>query len=303
MFTSPKIQSTKNFRNISNLSFRQRLLYGKPRRNNTGKEIDPETRLYYFGARYLDPKASRWLSGDPALGEYLPSAPVNDEARKRNGSLPGMGGVFNYVNLHVYHYAGNNPVGYVDPDGNELLSRRRLNNEEKLMIKEVLGENVGRVISALNIYVSVYSNLPSGRSISLPDGSVLLDYDVGNTTGSAYNRSVFMHEIFHQFQYYERPFTTWTSLEEEQIGFFFFRIDPYSCGSYLSVDLSTINKLDDIFTYEGRAQLVEEFTFFYFQYKNTGRLNNDTEMNAMREQARILKNQGFDSPAINMVLE
>jgi hypothetical protein len=28
-----------------------------------------------------------------------------------------MGGIFNLVNLHVYHYAGNNPVKYVDPDG------------------------------------------------------------------------------------------------------------------------------------------------------------------------------------------
>jgi len=28
-----------------------------------------------------------------------------------------MGGVFNYANLHVYHYAGNNPVKYTDPDG------------------------------------------------------------------------------------------------------------------------------------------------------------------------------------------
>jgi hypothetical protein len=27
--------------------------------------------------------------------------------------------VFNLVNLHVYHYAGNNPVKYTDPDGRE----------------------------------------------------------------------------------------------------------------------------------------------------------------------------------------
>jgi RHS repeat-associated protein len=94
-----------------------RALCRRTRRRLTGKEQDAETGLYYYGARYLDPKAGRWLSGDPALGEYVPSAPVNEEARKRNGSLPGMGGVFNYANLHVYHYAGNNPVKYTDPDG------------------------------------------------------------------------------------------------------------------------------------------------------------------------------------------
>ena len=80
-------------------------------------EMDEETGLYYYGARYLDPKSSRWLSGDPALSDYIPKAPIDDEAKKHNEKLPGMGGVFNAVNLHLYHYAGNNPVKYTDPDG------------------------------------------------------------------------------------------------------------------------------------------------------------------------------------------
>ena len=103
----------------------------------TGKEMDEETGLYYYGARYLDPKYSRWLSGDPALSDYIPKAPTDDESKKHNENLPGMGGVYNTVNLHLYHYAGNNPVKYEDPDGRALL-RLLLYGESMLLYSDTV---------------------------------------------------------------------------------------------------------------------------------------------------------------------
>jgi len=161
LFTSPKIQYVKKSRKIASLVQSKRHLYGKPRRNNTGKEIDPETGLYYYGARYLDPKASRWLSGDPAVGEYIPSAPVNEEARKRNGNLPGMGGVFNYVNLHVYHYAGNNPVRYVDPDGEAVIISATRNSTFYRSATVALNTRIGNQI------VNKYGNRDDSRNFRI----------------------------------------------------------------------------------------------------------------------------------------
>ncbi|UFH60178.1 RHS repeat-associated core domain-containing protein [Sulfurovum mangrovi] len=69
----------------------------------TGKELDEVTGLYYYGARYYDPRTSVWQSPDPILGEYM--------------SGQGNAGVFNPKNLSLFTYTYNNPVNLVDPDG------------------------------------------------------------------------------------------------------------------------------------------------------------------------------------------
>ena len=60
----------------------------------TGKPLDDETGLYYYGRRYYDPHIGRFLSEDP-LG---------------------------LVSVNAYSYAANNPVNLTDPLG--LLQRK-----------------------------------------------------------------------------------------------------------------------------------------------------------------------------------
>ncbi len=54
-----------------------------------------------------------WQSADPIIGKYLPTG-----NRERDQNLPGMGGIYNSLNLGLYGYSFQNPVRYNDPDGN-----------------------------------------------------------------------------------------------------------------------------------------------------------------------------------------
>lgn len=65
-----------------------------------GHELDGETGLHYVGARYYDPRTTRWLSTDPALPEYVLGGGVSDPR-----------------NLMTYGYVFNSPGNYVDPTG------------------------------------------------------------------------------------------------------------------------------------------------------------------------------------------
>ena len=161
----------------------------------TGKEMDEETGLYYYGARYLDPKYSRWLSGDPALSDYIPKAPIDDEAKKLNENLPCMGGVFNVVNLHLYHYAGNNPVKYEDPDGEHIevfdnndgtytICGGTINSDLSIYLT-VDGQRTGGVLGTMFTEYSFFNNdtVVAGAMIDMNDtsGQAFLDDFKTNT--------------------------------------------------------------------------------------------------------------------------
>lgn len=64
----------------------------------TAKELDEETGLYYFGARYYDPRTSVWQSADP-IDRFNPRSPT--------------------IGLNLYQYALHNPVRLIDPTGRQ----------------------------------------------------------------------------------------------------------------------------------------------------------------------------------------
>lgn len=50
---------------------------GVPPYRFNAKELDEETGLYYYGARYLDPTSVGWLSVDPLFEKYVGMSPYN----------------------------------------------------------------------------------------------------------------------------------------------------------------------------------------------------------------------------------
>lgn len=91
------------------------------------KELDNETGLYYYGARYLDPTGAMWLSVDPLFEKYAGMSP--------------------------YNYCAGNPVKFVDPDGREnaiyVIDLQDKNREDKIDIHKTINmanlyfENLG----------------------------------------------------------------------------------------------------------------------------------------------------------------
>ena len=72
--------------------------------------------MYYYGARYYNPRESVWLSADPLSG-YNPN---NESEHYIDGQH--NGGVYNSFNLNTYGYCYQNPVLLVDPNGKQAIA-------------------------------------------------------------------------------------------------------------------------------------------------------------------------------------
>ncbi len=83
----------------------------------TGKEMDPETGLAYYGARYADPYLGRWTAADPTFA--LVGSSMFDRPEEATGG---------------YLFSGNNPGTMVDEDGR--------------LIANAVGAAVGFVVGA-----------------------------------------------------------------------------------------------------------------------------------------------------------
>ena len=98
------------------------------------KELDEETGLYYYGARYYDPKVSVWLGVDP-MGEKYPG-------------------------ISVYAYCANNPIRNTDPNGKDVW-------DIVLGVIHSVGDNLslGTVNTSTNGLVSNAGDYNTGRDI------------------------------------------------------------------------------------------------------------------------------------------
>ena len=111
----------------------------------TGKELDAETGLYYFGARYYDAAQGRFMTPDTTV--QSPGDPQT---------------------LNRYAYARNNPLLYTDPSGHIFLI-------DDIIIGIIIGAAIGATISAItggNILMGALTGAISGAAFALAGGAI-----------------------------------------------------------------------------------------------------------------------------------
>ncbi len=105
----------------------------------TGREYDEESGLYYYRARYYDPKIGRFITQDPI----------------------GFSGGINF-----FSYVENNPVNFVDPLG---LARKRSEGWwqdcNTVEMAQCIADCAPRGVKSCKIWVRVYNSIKDGKQV------------------------------------------------------------------------------------------------------------------------------------------
>ncbi|WP_242393019.1 RHS repeat-associated core domain-containing protein [Anaeromyxobacter oryzisoli] len=147
----------------------------------TSKELDEETGLYYFGARYYDSKLARWRSVDPVLALPIGDLDQSDGRESKPGTdlqeygermhSPDMRR-FNSVGskmpeagtpgtLDRYGYALNNPARFTDPTGRSALEYN--GKLHTLTLYSASGETIATFPAQNNTTTKSQGPWPEGR--------------------------------------------------------------------------------------------------------------------------------------------
>ena len=110
------------------------------------KEFDEETGMYYYGARYYEPRLSLWMSTDPMEEKY--------------------------PDYSTYIYAAQNPIAYSDPTGMEIMGVTKSDAEEfKSDVHLILGDSkFDNLRSLISLKGKKFQQIPDAALADALDG-------------------------------------------------------------------------------------------------------------------------------------